>query len=59
MKKELTSVYPCTTVAAMTSYRSGISPNEHGWLGWTLYFKETNRIVDKNCFRLILLFIML
>jgi len=46
MKKELTSVYPCTTVAAMTSYRSGISPNEHGWLGWTLYFKEINRIVD-------------
>lgn len=42
----LTSVFPCTTTAAMTSYYSGLSPLEHGWLGWSLYFKEYGRHVD-------------
>ena len=42
----LTSVCPSTTTAAMTSYQSGLSPNEHGWLGWSLYFKEFGRTID-------------
>lgn len=42
----VTSVFPCTTTAATTSYYSGISPNEHGWLGWSLYFKEYGRMID-------------
>lgn len=42
----LTSVYPCTTTAAMTAYYSGLSPLEHGWLGWSLYFKEFGRTID-------------
>ncbi|EFF62804.1 phosphodiesterase [Turicibacter sanguinis] len=44
--KELTSVFPSTTTAAMTAYYSGKSPNEHGWLGWSLYFKEYGRFID-------------
>ena len=44
--REITSVYPCTTTAAMTTYQSAKSPLEHGWLGWTAYFKEYGRIVD-------------
>lgn len=36
----VTSVFPPTTPAATTSYYSGKSPFEHGWLGWHLYFKE-------------------
>ena len=36
----VTSVFPSTTAAAMTSYTSGLSPMEHGWLGWYLYMKE-------------------
>ncbi len=40
------SVYPPTTTAAMTSYYSGLSPLEHGWLGWSLYFKEYARTID-------------
>ena len=43
---EIKSVFPCTTTAAMTSYHSALSPNEHGWLGWSLYFKEYSRIID-------------
>ncbi|MDP4090225.1 MAG: alkaline phosphatase family protein [Bacillota bacterium] len=46
MAEEIKSVYPCTTTAAMTSYYTGLSPKEHGWLGWSLYFKEYGRIID-------------
>jgi hypothetical protein len=38
------SVYPPTTVAATTSMLSGLYPNEHGWLGWDIYYPQ----VDKN-----------
>ncbi|MBR4225129.1 MAG: alkaline phosphatase family protein [Oscillospiraceae bacterium] len=38
------SVYPPTTVAATTSLISGLYPNEHGWLGWDVYFPQ----LDKN-----------
>ncbi len=34
----LTSTFPSTTVAATTSARSGLSPIEHGWLGWNCFF---------------------
>lgn len=46
MVKSITSVYPCTTTAAMNTYYSGQPPIEHGWLGWSLYFKEYGRFVD-------------
>jgi hypothetical protein len=42
----LTSVYPSTTAAATTSLYTGLSPAEHGWLGWSCYFKEYARQVD-------------
>ncbi|HAX72248.1 MAG TPA: phosphodiesterase [Firmicutes bacterium] len=42
----VTTVFPSTTTAAMTAYYAGISPNEHGWLGWSLYFKEYGRCID-------------
>ena len=38
------SVFPPTTVAATTSLLSGLYPNEHGWLGWDMFFPE----LDKN-----------
>ena len=38
------SVYPPTTVAATTSIISGKYPNEHGWLGWDMYYPR----LDKN-----------
>jgi hypothetical protein len=43
---EITSVCPSTTVAALTSFRSGLSPIEHGYLGWTSYFKNYNKILQ-------------
>jgi predicted AlkP superfamily pyrophosphatase or phosphodiesterase len=40
------SVFPPTTVAAINTLESGLSPLEHGWLGWSLYFKEFERFID-------------
>jgi len=44
--EEIQSVFPPTTTAAMTSYYTGISPGEHGWLGWSLHFRDYDAIVD-------------
>lgn len=42
----ISAVFPSTTTAATTSMWTGLSPQEHGWLGWTLYFKEAGRLID-------------
>lgn len=42
----VTSVYPSTTTAAMTSYYSGLTPYETGWIAWSQYFKEYGRALD-------------
>lgn len=43
---DLSSVYPCTTTAATTTLSTGLSPLEHGWLGWSPWFREYGRVVD-------------
>lgn len=42
----ISSVFPPTTTAATTSLESGLTPIEHGWLGWCLYFREIDEIVN-------------
>ena len=42
----VTSVYPSTTTAALTSYYSGKPPYETGWIAWSQYFKEYGRALD-------------
>ena len=42
----VTSVYPSTTTAALTTYYSGKSPYETGWIAWSQYFKEYGRTLD-------------
>lgn len=44
MLANISSVFPSTTTAATTTFESGLSPAEHSWLGWSLYFEE----VDNN-----------
>ena len=46
IRSTVTAVFPSTTTAAITTYHNGYLPIEHGWLGWTLYFKETNRYIN-------------
>lgn len=43
---DISSVFPATTVAATTSLLTGLSPSEHGWLGWDMYFKDDNETVS-------------
>lgn len=46
MVKEITTVFPATTVAATTSIRTGLNPVEHGNLGWYMYFKPLDKIMS-------------
>ncbi len=39
------SVFPPTTTSATVSFMTGLTPAEHGWLGWKQYFSEIDRIV--------------
>ena len=40
------SVFPPTTTAATTTFHSALSPIESGWIGWTSYYKEYDRIIE-------------
>jgi len=42
----LTSVYPSTTVSALTSLSTGLTPLEHGMVGYRLYLRETATITN-------------
>lgn len=44
--KIIDSVFPPTTVAATDALLSGMFPIENGWLGWTSYYPEYDRILD-------------
>ena len=43
---KVTSVYPSTTTAALTTYYSGRPPYETAWIAWSQYFKEYGRALD-------------
>ena len=45
-KLTLSSVFPPTTTAATTSLLSGLTPIEHNWFGWDMYFKDTNETIS-------------
>ena len=42
----VTSVFPSTTTAALTTYYSGKPPYETGWIAWSQYFKEYGRAIN-------------
>lgn len=42
-KCDISSVFPPTTAAATTSLLTCKNPNETGWLGWHMYFKEIDK----------------
>lgn len=46
LRDTISSVFPPTTTAATTSIQSGLTPTEHAWLGWSVYFKEFNQTVN-------------
>jgi predicted AlkP superfamily pyrophosphatase or phosphodiesterase len=46
MRAVISSVFPPTTTAATMSLETGLSPIEHAWLGWSLYFGELDANVS-------------
>ncbi|MDG7000454.1 MAG: alkaline phosphatase family protein [Nitrososphaerota archaeon] len=40
----ITSVFPSTTATAMSSLHSGLTPQEHGVIGYTMYLRELGLI---------------
>ncbi len=42
----LTSVFPSTTSAALTSLNTGLTPQEHGIVAYTLFMKELGSMVN-------------
>ena len=40
----LTTIFPSTTAAALTTINSGLTPRQHGLPEWFVYFDEINRI---------------
>ncbi|ODB85020.1 hypothetical protein A3194_14810 [Candidatus Thiodiazotropha endoloripes] len=41
----MTSVYPPTTASAVTSFLSGLAPQQHGLTGWHIFFAELGAIL--------------
>lgn len=42
----ISSVFPPTTAAALTSIYTGLPPKEHGYMGWTLYLRKRDYLVN-------------
>jgi predicted AlkP superfamily pyrophosphatase or phosphodiesterase len=49
-KRTITSVFPTTTTAALTSMFTGVPPIEHGILGYTLYLEEFQSLTNMILF---------
>jgi hypothetical protein len=47
----LTTIFPSTTAAALTTIHTGLTPQEHGLPEWTVYFAELDRIIQTLPFR--------
>lgn len=47
----LTTVFPSTTPAALTTFHTGLTPEEHGLPEWTTYFEEIDQLVETLPFR--------
>lgn len=47
----LTSVFPSTTAAALTSLQLGVAPASHGMVGYTLFIPSVGRVVNMVTFK--------
>lgn len=43
---KISSVFPPTTTAATTTLLSGLTPADHHWFGWDMYFKDSNETIS-------------
>lgn len=43
-RTELSSVFPSTTASAITTFMTGLAPQQHGLTGWFTYLKEVGAV---------------
>lgn len=43
--EKISTIYPSTTAAAFISIETGLTPSEHGVVGWNIYSKELGTII--------------
>ncbi|MBI2312586.1 MAG: alkaline phosphatase family protein [Betaproteobacteria bacterium] len=51
LKGPMTSVFPPTTAAAITTLHTGVAPQQHGLTGWFTYFREVGDVLAVLPFR--------
>lgn len=51
LKARVTSVFPTTTATAITSYLTGLAPQQHALTGWFTYLKELGGVATVLPFR--------
>jgi arylsulfatase A-like enzyme len=51
LRDRLTSVFPSTTATAITTFLTGLAPQQHGLTGWHMYFKELGVVTAVLPFR--------
>src|SRR5207237_9971701 len=49
----ITSVFPSTTPAALTTLHTSFTPQEHGLPEWTVYLEEVDTIIESLPFKAI------
>lgn len=45
LKDKLTSVFPSTTASAITTFNTGLAPQEHALTGWFVFLKEFKKVI--------------
>lgn len=45
LKSKITSVFPATTASALTTFATGVAPQQHALTGWFMYLKEIGAVV--------------
>jgi len=43
--RNMTTVFPSTTASAITTFYTGLAPQEHGVMGWYMYMEEVGGVV--------------
>jgi hypothetical protein len=51
LRTKLTTVFPSTTATAITTFLTGLAPQQHGLTGWFTYFHELGSILTVLPFR--------
>lgn len=44
LKGKMTSVFPSTTASAITTFSTGLAPQEHALTGWFMYLQEIKKV---------------